>query len=98
MTPPASPGSQIKLPTVASKDEAPAAKADESVAPALSGIQDLNTNTESEESAPATAPSVPAAPQAENSQSIEVFPLPLPPTPNVALSAVCGRLPLDLVV
>lgn len=88
MTPPASPSSQIKLPTVASKDDAPAIKADESVTPALSGTQDLTTNTESEEPAPVPAPTVQPAPLAENGQSIEVFPLPLPPTPNVSLSAV----------
>lgn len=78
MTPPASPGSQSKSNQIA-KDDIASTKVEEVVS-ALQVPQE--SVTEVEESAPAQP--TPPTSTTDNGQIPEVFPLPLPPTPNVS--------------
>ena len=81
MTPPASPGSQLKSNQDA-QDES-ATKVEEAT-----GVQQENVTTPDTEENTAVSLTTLPTPVIENGQNPDVFPLPLPPTPNASPSAV----------
>lgn len=83
MTPPASPGSKSKSDQLV-KEESTTTKVEEAVG-MLPTPEENVTSPEAEES----IPSLPLPTSTiENGQIPEIFPLPLPPTPNVSPIAV----------
>lgn len=86
MTPPASPGSQLKS-NQDVQDESAATKVEE--ATGVQPVPQENVITpETEENTAVSLTTLQAAPVLENGQNPDIFPLPLPPTPNVSPSAV----------
>ena len=85
MTPPASPGSQLKS-NQDVQDESATTKVEE--ATSLQPVPQENVTTpETEENTTVSLTNLPA-PSIENGQNPDIFPLPLPPTPNASPSAV----------
>ena len=88
MTPPASPGSQLKSNQVV-KEESTATKVEEEVI-VQPNVQENVATPEKNDTEESTIPSLSTLlpPNIENGQNPEIFPLPLPPTPNVSPAAV----------
>lgn len=85
MTPPASPGSRLKS-NQETREELTTTKTDEAT-----GMQFVPQEATSEFEETTLLPlNTLTTPVTENGQNLEIFPLPLPPTPNASPIAVSG--------